>query len=228
MTHTLIDIISKERLEGYRRRLEKAGRPSNRLDCYASYNWNIALSASFYSSLQALEVSLRNTIHHHASNHFQSDTWFKMPGLLFPKEQKKIDQAISVLKDNKKNPSPGRILAELSFGFWTSLFNTRYDQILWHPLIKRTFPFMDARNRTRKVLSKRLNQIRWLRNRIYHYEPIWYYRDLKDHHARIIETINWIEPNMKKMIMPIDTFHECSHPDKLVYIKSQLIKDHIQ
>ncbi len=101
-------------------------------------------------------------------------------------------------------------------------FNKKYDQILWHRIIKTTFPHMHARIRTRATLSKRLNQIRKLRNRIFHYEPIWYYNDLKKHHEQIIETIGWIEPAIKDMIQPIDHFDTCMSLQKINFIREEL------
>jgi hypothetical protein len=169
----LSKVISSERLKGYEKRIIDNFGSCSILDCYTYYNWNTVLSESFYTSLQTLEVALRNTIHNNASLHFGSDKWFENPDLIHGEQQKKIKDVKDNLIKRNKNLSAGRILAELSFGFWTSLFNSQYDQLLWHPLIKKSFPYMKARIRTRATLSKRLNKIRNLRNRIFHYEPIW-------------------------------------------------------
>ena len=83
---------------------------------------------------------------------------------------------------------------------------------------------MKAKVRTRATLSKRLNKIRRLRNRIFHYEPIWYYNDLKQQHEQILETIGWIEPRMKDMILPIDQFASCIKQARIDTIKSELEK----
>ncbi len=217
-----LDIISHERFKGYERRIIQKNGSCSILDFYAYYNWNTALSESFYTSLQTLEVALRNSIHNHASSHFDSDQWFDVPGVLLPDQIKNIKVAKKKLEKNCKNLNAGRVLAELSFGFWTSLFNKRYDQILWHPLIKKVFPCMSNKMRTRAKLSKRLNNIRHLRNRIFHYEPIWYYNDLKKQHDDIIQTIGWIEPEMKALVAVIDQFLVCYDSKKLEYIKKEL------
>ncbi len=216
--------ISPERLQGYKNRIAYKFGQCSEIDTLVYYNWNTALSESLYCSLQTLEISLRNTIHNNASVHFNNRNWFDDPAILDRRTREFVSTAKSVLKSQNKNLSPGRILAELSFGFWTSLFNKKYDQMLWHKIIKTTFPFMQARIRTRATLSKRLNQIRKLRNRIFHYEPIWYYNDLEKQHEQIIETIGWIEPAIKDMINPIDHFGACMSQDRIKSIRDELQK----
>lgn len=73
---------------------------------------------------------------------------------------------------------PSRVVAGLSFGFWTSLRNQRNEQRLWPSLLKTAFPFLPKGQRTRKTLSTRLDKVRCLRNRVLHREPIWHWRDL--------------------------------------------------
>ncbi len=115
--------ISLERLQGYHNRIaHKFGQCSD-IDIYVYYNWNTAISASLYCSLQALEVSLRNTIHNNVSIYFKNSNWFEDPSILDQKTRDFVSAAKSVLINQKKNLSAGRVLAELSFGFWTSLFN---------------------------------------------------------------------------------------------------------
>lgn len=223
-TDKLITSISSERLNGYERELIKRLGSCSALDCYAYYNWNTILSESFYTSLQALEVSLRNTIHSNASKHFNSEKWFENPNIIILHlQQNNIQDAKETLKRQKKNLSAGRIIAELNFGFWTSLFNSKYDQILWHPLIKSAFPGLKAKDRTRSTLSLRLSNIRKLRNRIFHYEPIWYYPDLEEQHAKVLEAINWINPAMKEFVLLIDQFPTCYNPEKLSKLKADLM-----
>ncbi|MFO7753606.1 MAG: Abi family protein [Desulfobacteraceae bacterium] len=222
ITEKLSYTLSAERINGYKKRIIHKYGKCNGIDCYVYYNWNTALCESFYCSLQALEVALRNAIHNTASEYFNNSRWFEDPEILDKRALNTVKQAKAVLIKQDKNTSAGRILAELNFGFWTSLFNKKYDQILWHKIIKKTFPYIKAEIRTRSTLSKRLNSIRRLRNRIFHYEPIWYYNDLHKHHDRIIETIGWMEPLMENMIFPIDQFRSCYTSKKLEQIRSEL------
>lgn len=194
--------ISHERLEAYRQRRAD----SDDLNLYAHYAWNIVLSESLYPALQGLEVSIRNSIHDAASERFNTEYWFDDSGFLYPSEKESVQKAKEILIKSKKTLDAGRIIAELNFGFWTSLFDVRYEQRLWPWLLKPVFPSMPRTERTRKTLSKRLNKIRQLRNRIFHHEPIWHWRDLRGQHAESLETIYWINPAMMKFIKELDRF----------------------
>ena len=114
--------ISHERLDTYRQR----GTSNDDTELFAHYAWNMALSESLYTPLQCLEVSLRNGIHDAATAQFKTDTWFDMPGVLYPQEISKVQEAKKTLIKGKKPLDAGKIIPELTFGFWTSLFDVRY------------------------------------------------------------------------------------------------------
>lgn len=73
------------------------------------------------------------------------------------------------------------------------------------------------------MTKPRLSNIRKLRNRIFHYEPIWYYPDLEEQHAKVLEAINWINPAMKEFVLLIDQFPTCYNPEKLSKLKADLM-----
>lgn len=197
--------ISHERLESYRRK----GAEIDGLNLYAHYAWNIALSESLYPALQGLEVSLRNGIHGAATERFNAENWFAdESGFLLPPEQDSVRKAKGTLIKCGKQPEAAGVIAELNFGFWTSLFDVRYEQKLWPWLLKPVFPYMPRSIRTRKTLSKRLNRIRLLRNRVFHHEPVWYWGDLAQQHEELLEAIAWLNPSMKDFIITLDRFHE--------------------
>ena len=189
---------------------------------YAYYSWNVTLSESLYSSLQALEVALRNSIYNAATRHFQNPLWFDIPGVLKSREAGKIADAKFNLGKQHKNIDAGRIVAELSFGFWTSVFNWPYERPLLRFIIEDIFPYMPPKIRNRNFLSGRLNKIRLLRNRVYHYEPIWHYYDLKQQHKEILKAIAWIEPATAELLKPVDHFPDCNTQEKLNEIKADL------
>ena len=103
------------------------------------------------------------------------------------------------------------MIAELSFGFWTSLFNLEYERSLVHKLLKdrkRFFPALSRSKRKRKTLSSRMNGIRNLRNRVFHHEPVWHWSDLVNHHDKILEGIHWINPPLKEYVEHLDRFRD--------------------
>ena len=131
---------------------------------------------------------------------------------------------IGILSPELQNKpiEPDRIIAELTFGFWTSLLDRRYER-LWHQIIRTTFPHMPRTNRTRQNLSSRFNKIRNLRNRVFHHEPIWYWQDLQQQHQDMLEALSWMSPEMKELVMTVDRF-ETTYNDGLDDIKKQMEK----
>jgi len=199
----LRQVLSQERLESYHQR----GTPRTDLNLFSHYAWNMALSESLYSALQCLEIACRNQIHQSATTHYHRDDWFDHPAALqHENERQAIAKAKMALRQQGKPLEAGRIVAELNFGFWTSLLDRRYEQVLWPRLLKHTFPRMPRKIRTRATLAKRFNTIRRLRNRVFHHEPIWYWRDLPQQHEAILEAIEWLEPAMRSFVETIDRF----------------------
>lgn len=200
--------LSKDRLNGYFNQVKKITKaPCSLKDAYVYYSWNTLLSESLYSSLQALEVALRNSINNAANNHFHKD-WLTDPKLIRAYEMNYVNNAIQSLQRKNKHVDTGRIIAELNFGFWTSLFKRTYEHTFWHPLLKVVFPHAPRKLRNRQYFSARLNKIRDLRNRVYHYEPIWYYH-LEKWHDEFVQILGWMEPAMVELLEPVDRFPEC-------------------
>ncbi len=207
--------ISHDRLSKYK---DDPDDPTLKLSYYL---WNMALSESLYPTIQCLEVALRNSLFDNIQQLTGVQNWFDSPDLLADNELKIISRAKTNLTRDRKPLEPNRIIAELNFGFWTSLFNKRYEQKLWPKIIKSTFPFMPKKHRTRKTLSERFNKVRKLRNRIFHHEPIWHWRDLKIQHQQIIDAIGWINPELKSVIVLIDRFPKTFNEGPLL-IQEQL------
>ncbi len=201
-------VLSKERLGAYQAKWVQ-GMPSSPI---ALYRWNTLLSESFYPILQTIEVILRNAMHLAISEHFQDSTWLLNPAILEHKDYIEVQKQEGRLTQHRQpTVTRGNIIAELSFGFWTGLLDAHYEMKFWRSkIIKKTFPHMLPRDRMRHKLFKHFNKIRKLRNRIFHYEPIWYWQDLKKQHEDIRLAIGWIEPAALKLCTPdrFDTVYE--------------------
>ncbi len=144
----------------------------------------------------------------------------RQPSILKPSEQENVSGAKAKLAREGKPLEVGRIMAELSFGFWTSLLDARYEQGLWPKLLKPTFPHMPRQIRTRKNLSRRLNRIRHLRNRVFHHEPVWHWQDLARQHSETIETIGWISSELRDTMRIVDRFPVVYDAGSTVYQRS--------
>ena len=194
--------LSTERLEPYQ------ADGACRIEVTARYLWNVALSESLYAPLHFCEIALRNSIHTCLQAHTMREDWYETLELTsWAKEQ--IQKAKRELRQSKKPIEPGRVVAELNFGFWTSLFEQDYEgrSASFLPKgIKRAFPLMPKSHHKRKAIKGRLDKIRKLRNRVSHHERIIHWKDLESQHAMIIETIGWIDPDVLHMVQVTDRF----------------------
>ena len=99
-----------------------------------------------------------------------------------------------------------KVVAELTFGFWTALFNKQYAKDFWKPLMY-AFLLLDTPNKHRDKISYKLNQVRKFRNRIFHYEPICNdLTALATNHNHILEILNWINADIVSWTKQIDRF----------------------
>jgi hypothetical protein len=196
--------LSEPRLEAYRLR------PDEPLHAVLGrYLWNIALSMSFYPDLSLLEVTLRNNLHRVISGYYRTAAWYDLtPTVLTFHEREAIMKAKAELQKQKKPEEPDRLVAELSFGFWTSLLSTAYEQALWPRLLSSAFPHMPRRERTRSKVAHRLHQIRLLRNRISHHEPIYRLKNLGQHHDDLQEAIRWLSPQLLRLLPVGESFRD--------------------
>lgn len=108
--------LSAERLTAYLRATGNDRERALRL-----YLWNTDISAALYSSLQGLEVALRNTLHRELSRVYGT-AWYDSPAMpLSSQAQQLVSNAKTTIAQNRKPVIPPRVVAELSFGFWVSL-----------------------------------------------------------------------------------------------------------
>lgn len=98
----------------------------------------------------------------------------------------------------KAQMTPGRLISELHFGFWTYLFDAEYGAgpnkpgILWPTLLPIVFPQNPSIQRGEA--SRRLVAIRQLRNRVFHHEEIWSRKNLWDEYQGMLTLLAWMSP----------------------------------
>ncbi len=139
-----------------------------------------------------LEVALRNRIHA-VMTEAHHDAWFHDGQLLLGEWQpSQLAKAVEDIEKERKEVTPGRIVAALTFSFWTSMFGKDYET-LWQTTLHRIGRRPNGKGLRRKDFSTALTPIRTLRNRIAHHEPIiaW---NLPKHYASILELTDWLSP----------------------------------
>jgi len=177
-------LVSVERFKSYR--IACGG---GLVQAYRLYRQNSVYSEALYGMLQHLEVFLRNGFHEQAKLHFGCDAWFDRPGLLLQKEYKSVLKAKGKLKAEGKPEAAGRIVAEMTFGFWVNLLTSSYAHSLWVPALNNAFNVRISR----KVAYQRLERIRKLRNRIAHHEPM-FSGNLPEIRDMLLDTASWLSP----------------------------------
>jgi len=155
------------------------------------YAWNVAMSSALWGDFHVLEVTLRNAMNDQLCAHFGRADWWDARIPLHPFESDRIRDAISGVRAQQgPGYTPGHVVAELSFGFWTGLLANRYHQRLWVPILQHAFPHMVG---TRRDLHRDLERLRRLRNRTAHHEPV-FARNLADDHVKTLLVLNMISP----------------------------------
>jgi Abi-like protein len=198
-------------LERFGRYLAWAGDDRARaLDLYAL---NTRLSEALYTPLQMLEVALRNRIHAVLSASTQP-RWFQEPDFLaVPHQNQQVIDALAELTRERKEPTPGRIVAALTFSFWTAMLGTSYEN-LWQTDLHGIGRREDGKGLRRKDLSGPLTPIRLLRNRIAHHEPILTW-DLPKHHDAMLRITGWLSPPAAAWCRTLDRFDQVHPPERI-------------
>ena len=158
------------------------------------YKWNLELSSAFIIPLHLLEISTRNAIVE-ALEAVHTANWPWNNG--FMRSLTDPAKGYSPKRDLRtvasREPTMGKVVAELKFVFWERMFTARHDARLWNQHIKAVFPFAPATLSVQQIRARLYNDIftiRELRNRIAHHEPI-FSRNLQDDYDKMLEIVSW-------------------------------------
>ncbi len=201
-----INTISSDRLNSYRNYFNLTSDE----ECLGLYLWNDALSASFFKLISIFEVALRNTIHRELSHQFNArrqqghafdNDWYEYlitQNQLKPKTVNLIRNVTHLPSRGRRRsqpvpknpvPTPGKVIAAQSFGFWGFLINDTslngsidwqsalFNGLKGHFALHSTYWSQNALD----DFLMRLSQVNELRNRIAHHEPIWKFTQIRHH-----------------------------------------------
>lgn len=151
---------------------------------------------AYFESIHYFEIALRNVMDEaltaYATTLGCTSEWYSDPMVpLSTESRQKVHQAIRRSTDDDRLPQVhGRVIAELSLGFWWSLLADPYNGTLWKGCLQNAFP--KAR---RRRLHDAIERILKLRNRIAHHEPI-HARDLSADYAALLRTSEYVSPRL--------------------------------
>lgn len=181
------------------------------------YEWNTEISSAFLHDLAHVEVGLRNCYNLALEQHTPFPThWTRHGSTLFAPvyrtmhrfnpstgrrapvrsdinrmQRETLQRAISEAHQQTPHvqPPPGKIIAQLTFGFWRFLSSSAHEVTLWRTYLHHGFPAGTSRS----TIDRLVRDLHVLRNRVAHYEPLLG-EDLARKHQRLIELANLIDP----------------------------------
>jgi hypothetical protein len=175
--------LSPPRLERY---LQAAG--GDRERALRLYDWNARISTTLLRDLAHFEVALRNAYDGAlvAATPAANVHWTFASAAVFPpiyrtkrmrggatqradinrKPREIIDAALVAAGGN--SVSPGKVIANLSFGFWRYLSSKAHEKTLWVPYLHTAF----SPKTNRVDVDARVGRLHGLRNRVAHHESL--------------------------------------------------------
>jgi len=143
----------------------------------ALYAWNAQVSAALLAPLHICEVSIRNAISEAiAAAHGPQWPWSAGFVRSLPNPLVGYSARSDLLSSRVNKTTTGQVIADLKFVFWQTMFTSRFDARLWAHHLRIALPYAGDSKTTaqiRAMVYSELEQIRKLRNRIAHHEPIF-------------------------------------------------------
>lgn len=174
----------------------------------ALYAWNAQVAAAMLAPLHLCEVVLRNAVSD-ALESVYGHRWPWSAGFVqsLPDPATGYNPRRDLVFAREGRASPGKVIAELPFFFWQNLFTKRFELRLWSAHLFEVMPYLDKTQEVsmlRRLLFDELEQVRKLRNRIAHHEPV-FKRNLEADFQRISwliglrspETTVWMTQNQQ-------------------------------
>lgn len=189
----LRDLITAERLESY---FLETGNSTE--DAFELYEWNMRASAAVMELTSMVEVIVRNALDRElctwAAEKHGEVAWFSYVPLDSQGHKDLRKARDRATQWGKREERHGRVVAELSFGFWRYLVEQRYFASLWVPATHRAFGYADTNIRTRqRIVKQHMERLHFVRNRAAHHEPI-HRRDLMRDFDVARELCAWVLP----------------------------------
>lgn len=158
----------------------------------ALYAWNAQVSAAMMAPLHLCEVALRNAVADALEAIYGPRwPWEATFTVSLPNPTRGYNARQDLLKVRIGKATTGKVIPELKFVFWQTMFTSRFDGRIWTPHLRAVMPHLDPVKtvaQLRSLIYIELDQLRKLRNRIAHHEPI-FTRNLADDFQKIQELI---------------------------------------
>lgn len=143
----------------------------------ALYAWNAQVSAAMLAPLHMCEVVIRNAVSEALATVYGPQwPWSPVFEASLPNPDVGFNARRELVRSRARQPSAGKVIAELKMVFWQKMFTGRFDTRIWNPHLRIVMPYLDPLKTVqdlRRLIHTDLEQLRELRNRIAHHEPIF-------------------------------------------------------
>jgi len=175
--HAVEAVLSQPRFQTYL--VAKQGSHAKAMDLY---EWNAKISNALFFPMHVCEVAIRNAASEAISAVFGQNWpylqafWHTLPNIRGPlfNPRKELEKVAARYPN-----APGKVIADLKFVFWESIFTSRFDVQIWHRHILNVLPnsgtYLNGMSPgdVRGQVHTSLELIRKTRNRIAHHEPVF-------------------------------------------------------
>lgn len=160
----------------------------------ALHDWNEAVGAAFYCSLQKAELALRVKVECAMAASY-GPAWFVDPDFLRINDwavHNEIATATHRLMSRGAVVEANSLMERASFGLWVGLLRPAFSSPVWLTQLRTAFPALPTgtgRHELAMLGSRAAN----LRNRIDHHEGL-IGLDLSRYHTDVMTLLGWIDP----------------------------------
>ena len=190
------------------------------------YFANMKIAQAFHPLLSSFEVILRNQLHYALAHHFSDGNWiinqkngFMVASSLTHTNKRtkqvtnrylltEVQKAEKKISDRGARITAGRVIAEQTLGFWNSFYEVHH-YILLSGVPCTIFKKLPS-GYGRKQVNDVITQVRELRNRINHNEPICFvnkkcdFSYVKGMYTIISDFLTWIDPEIMPSLKEVD------------------------
>jgi len=178
---------------------------------FALYEWNMAASAAVMHTTGMVEVVVRNAMDRALVEMGDArgwQTWFDRAPL---DQRGRIDIQKARDRATRFGSQPeihGKVVAELSLGFWRYLAASRYLTALWTPALYAAFPAGPGdKLEAQRQVDRCLKNLLLVRNRAAHHEPI-HRRNLVQDLRASVEVASWVSSEAGEWVADLSTIAE--------------------
>ena len=175
--------LSTEKLETYRQVLEC----KSDSEVIAVYMAMQGIMSHFFTVVQLLEVTLRNSIHKAVTAQFKDDEWYKrVPISEESRKQVSFAEQQCIEEIGAKYYTSGDLVSRLPFGFWVHMLHKDYnnprdkEHNIWQFQLHKCFPNAKQQNVSLNTIFQKMGTLNRFRNRLFHHEPAWKSRQTKN------------------------------------------------